>query len=122
MGPQGPESLTGRAVVEKLSVQLSVILWVVVAHMSRLLRCRLFRLAWGPSSGTIVGMSNSTAPGRLLTLHDAADFLAVSVKTVRRLVETRQLDHVRVGGRRQIRFTPEQLDTYVRRHTVEAVR
>lgn len=52
------------------------------------------------------------SPDRLLTLADVADFLAVSLSTVRRLVRDGNLPAVRVG-QRSIRVRPEDLEAYL---------
>ena len=56
----------------------------------------------------------STKPVRLLKPPEAALFLAVSERTVKRLTARGELPHVRVG--RSMRFIMEDLLAYVARH------
>lgn len=53
-----------------------------------------------------------TRPTNLMTIADAADVLAVSTRTVRRLIAGSALQSVRVG--RQIRIHPADLDQFLR--------
>lgn len=55
----------------------------------------------------------SAKPVRLLKPAEAARFLAVSERTVKRLTARRELPHVRVGG--SMRFVMEDLLAYVAR-------
>jgi excisionase family DNA binding protein len=48
---------------------------------------------------------------KLLTIIQVADALNVSIKTVRRLIESRELHHHRMGG--IIRVSEEDLRAYV---------
>ena len=45
--------------------------------------------------------------GSMLTVEELAEQLGISVPTVRRMVKSNQLPHVRIG--RQIRFVPEDI-------------
>jgi len=58
---------------------------------------------------------------RLVTLTEAADLLAVSVKTVRRYIAAGDLDAVRLG-RKTIRIKTESLDRLIDAHPVNAWR
>lgn len=57
-------------------------------------------------------------PTPLLTVEDLATYLCVSTKTVRRMVDAREITHIRVG--RAIRFRQEDVDEYLNREIVEA--
>jgi excisionase family DNA binding protein len=62
---------------------------------------------------TMIG--NSTPPReerRLLTIREVSASLQVSISTIRRLIETGQLAHVRVG--KQIRIRPADLEALVK--------
>lgn len=50
-------------------------------------------------------------PARLMTIADAAEVLAVSPRTVRRLIDDGALQAVRIRG--QIRIHPADLDRYL---------
>jgi excisionase family DNA binding protein len=54
-----------------------------------------------------------TGPTRLMTIADAAETLAVSPRTVRRLIDQGALTATRVG--RQIRVHPADLNEYLAR-------
>lgn len=54
------------------------------------------------------------------TLQDVADLLKVSVSTVRRAVKAGQLNVTRVGSLGQIRVSPQALESYIERHSVDA--
>jgi excisionase family DNA binding protein len=58
---------------------------------------------------------------RLIPLPEAAEILAVSVKTVRRYVAVGELDAVRLG-RRTIRIKAESIDRLIDAHPVNAWR
>lgn len=58
---------------------------------------------------------------RLIPLAEAAEILAVSVKTVRRYVAAGELDAVRLG-RRTIRIKSESIDRLIEGHPVNAWR
>jgi len=58
---------------------------------------------------------------RLIPLTEAAEILAVSVKTVRRYVAAGELDAVRLG-RRTIRIKAESIDRLIDTHPVDAWR
>ena len=55
----------------------------------------------------------SHKPVRLLTLKEAADFLSVSARTIKRLVSEGSLSAVRV--RNSIRFKLQDLELYIER-------
>ena len=58
---------------------------------------------------------------RLVTLTEAADILAVSVKTVRRYIAAGDLEAVRLG-RKTIRIKAESLDRLIDAHPVNTWR
>lgn len=60
-------------------------------------------------------------PPQLVTLCEAAEILAVSVKTVRRYIAAGELDAVRLG-RRTIRVTVDSLDRIIDEHPVNPSR
>lgn len=64
---------------------------------------------------------NAPAARRLVSLPEAAEFLAVSVKTVRRYIAAGDLDAVRLG-RRTIRIKTESLDRLIDAHPVNTWR
>jgi excisionase family DNA binding protein len=53
---------------------------------------------------------------RLLTVAEAAEYLKVSVPTVRRLVAQRQIPFLKVRG--AIRFTSDDIGSYLENHRV----
>lgn len=55
----------------------------------------------------------------LVTVADAAGALAVSEKHMRRMIETRQIPHVRLG--RAVRVRRSDLESLVDAHTVAAL-
>ena len=55
----------------------------------------------------------------LLTLDEVAALLRVSKTSIYRLVERRQLPFCRVG--RSLRFTPEDIDEYLRARRVDSI-
>lgn len=59
------------------------------------------------------------AEERLLTLKEAANYLSVSVITVRRLVKAKAITSVKIGG--QLRFRERDLIAYVERNVKRAV-
>ncbi len=61
------------------------------------------------------------AARRLVSLPEAAEILAVSVKTVRRYIAAGELDAVRLG-RRTIRIRIDSLDRIIEEHPVTASR
>lgn len=56
---------------------------------------------------------------KLLDYEDAAEVLSCTPRLVRKLVETRQLDSVKVGS--LVRIEPAAIDRYIGRHRREAV-
>ena len=58
-------------------------------------------------------------PDALLTYEDAAGLLGCTPRLVRKLVETRQLDSVKVGA--LVRIEPVAVERYIERHRREAV-
>jgi excisionase family DNA binding protein len=64
---------------------------------------------------------NAPAVRRLVSLPEAAEILAVSVKTVRRYIAVGELDAVRLG-RRTIRVRVDSLDRIIDEHPVTASR
>ena len=67
------------------------------------------------------GRGTASTTRRLVSLTDAAEILAVSVKTVRRYIAAGELDAVRLG-RRTIRIKPESIDRLIDAHPVNAWR
>jgi excisionase family DNA binding protein len=63
------------------------------------------------------GVPMAIKPRQLVTLCEAAEILAVSVKTVRRYIAAGELDAVRLG-RRTIRIKVESLDRLIDGHPV----
>ena len=61
------------------------------------------------------------SPRRLVSLTEAAEILAVSVKTVRRYIAAGDLDAIRLG-RRTIRVRVESLDRMIDTHPVNTWR
>jgi excisionase family DNA binding protein len=55
----------------------------------------------------------------LLTILEVAEFLRVSVPTVRRLMEQRQIPFFKVGG--SIRFTRGDIDSYLQKRQVQPI-
>jgi excisionase family DNA binding protein len=54
---------------------------------------------------------------RLLTVNDAAELLNLSVKTVWRRIDQRELHAIKDG--RIVRISPEAIRNYIARHRVE---
>ena len=67
-----------------------------------------------PKPGITMADQQKTKPVRLLKPSEAALFLAVSERTVKRLTSRGELPHVRVG--RSMRFVMADLLAYVARH------
>jgi excisionase family DNA binding protein len=65
--------------------------------------------------------SKAPAARRLVSLPEAAEILAVSVKTVRRYIAAGELDAVRLG-RRTIRIKAESIERLIDAHPVNASR
>ncbi|WP_108668637.1 helix-turn-helix domain-containing protein [Euzebya rosea] len=63
----------------------------------------------------------TNTPGTLLSIREAADRLSVSTATVHRLIQVRDLDHLRLG-RRTIRIRESALNDYLTRCTVRRLR
>jgi excisionase family DNA binding protein len=66
-------------------------------------------------------MTSPKAPSSCSPIHsvdDAAHYLGVSTRTIRRLVASRAISHRRVGG--LVRFTQDDLQNYVERSLVVA--
>jgi excisionase family DNA binding protein len=55
----------------------------------------------------------------LLTITEAAEYLRVSVPTVRRLAAQRQMSFIKVRG--SVRFTRDDVDSYLERQRVRAI-
>lgn len=65
-------------------------------------------------------MSRTELPARrLLSVREAAERLGVSVTTMRRLQQRREIPHFKISG--NVRFDPADLDAYVAASRVEAV-
>ena len=65
--------------------------------------------------------STATVPRRLVSLAEAAEILAVSVKTVRRYIAAGELDAVRLGCR-TLRVKAESMERMIEAHPVGAWR
>lgn len=76
------------------------------------------RMASGPAP---LFDNNSTGPAVpcLLTVQEAASLLRISVSSVRRLQQNRQLPFIKVGG--SVRFTASDLSAYVAQQRVGPV-
>jgi excisionase family DNA binding protein len=55
---------------------------------------------------------------RYLTVDAAAEYLSLTPKAVRRMIERGDIPHYRVGAR--LRFDVTDLDAWMRKHRVEA--
>jgi excisionase family DNA binding protein len=55
---------------------------------------------------------------KLLGAKEAADFLDVSLRTVRKLIKLRQVPYFRVRG--QIKFDPQHLNDYLKKRFIRA--
>jgi excisionase family DNA binding protein len=65
-----------------------------------------------PASPSIVGLP------RLINIREAASFLNVSIRTVRRLLKVKKLTFFRVQG--QLRFDPAHIDAYLQKRQIKA--
>jgi excisionase family DNA binding protein len=57
-----------------------------------------------------------------LTVQDAATYAAVSSDTIYTACERAELRHVKVGGRKAIRFRSEWIDEWLERHATGGAR
>lgn len=64
-------------------------------------------------------LSDSIPTLELLTIHEVARLLKISVSSVRRLQQQRRIPFVKVGG--SIRFIKSDLLSYVDRERVESI-
>jgi excisionase family DNA binding protein len=64
--------------------------------------------------------ADAAAVPALLTTAQAAEYLGVSLRTMRRLIAERRVRHYKPSG--QLRFDPADLDAYVSASVCEAVR
>jgi excisionase family DNA binding protein len=64
-------------------------------------------------------LSDSIPTLELLTIHEVARLLKISVSSVRRLQQRRRIPFVKVGG--SIRFIKSDLLSYVDRERVESI-
>ena len=55
---------------------------------------------------------------QLLTIDQAAEYLATSSRHVRRLLAERRLARVKIGGK--VRLAVEDLDSYISAHRIDA--
>lgn len=62
---------------------------------------------------------DSNAIERLFTVPEVAQFLTVSVPSVRRLMQQRQITFRKVGG--SIRFSKSDIDSFLEKSCVESV-
>jgi excisionase family DNA binding protein len=72
-------------------------------------------------AATNPGVLMAPKPRQLVTLREAAEILAVSVKTVRRYIASGDLEAVRLG-RRTIRVRVDSLDELIDAHPVNTWR
>jgi excisionase family DNA binding protein len=63
-------------------------------------------------------MSTETNP-ILLTPQEAADYLNVSLRMVRRIIETKRISYIKIG--KHIRFDKNEIDAYLSAHTIRAL-
>jgi excisionase family DNA binding protein len=64
-------------------------------------------------------MSIDSSPLELLTVSEVAEFLKLSVPTVRRLQQQRRIAFVKVGGR--VRFTRSDIAAYLQKRRVSSI-
>lgn len=80
-------------------------------------------IAPGVPAGSALLLENkpndSSAVAELLTIPEVAQLLKVSVPTVRRLLDQRTISFLKVGG--SVRFTRDDVLSYLARHRVESV-
>jgi excisionase family DNA binding protein len=62
-------------------------------------------------------MTNTTEPGRLLTVEAAAEQLSTSVRFIRRLIAERRIEFVRVG--RHVRISEAALAEFIEAGRIE---
>jgi excisionase family DNA binding protein len=62
-------------------------------------------------------MTNTTEPGRLLTVEAAAEHLSTSVRFIRRLIAERRIEFVRVG--RHVRISETALAEFIEAGRIE---
>jgi len=53
----------------------------------------------------------------LYTVDEAAEILKIRPKTLSHFIYTRQIEHIKVGGK--VRLTPEALQTYLNKRTIK---
>ena len=58
-------------------------------------------------------------PMELLTIKEVAEFLKISIPTVRRLQQERRLPFIKVGG--SVRFTKSDVLDYLKKKRIEAI-
>lgn len=63
-------------------------------------------------------MNHSTI--ELLTIKDVAELFKISVPTVRRLQQLRQLPFIKVGG--SVRFAKSDIVEYLKKERIESIR
>ena len=64
--------------------------------------------------------STRDAQRRLLNVQEAADYLSVKERFIRRIVAERRVDFIKVG--KHVRFDQKTLDAFIDDQTVRAVR
>ena len=65
-------------------------------------------------------MNSQRSHEKPLTVNQAADYINVSERYMRRLVQERRITFIKVG--RLLRFSPEVLDAFLDENVIEAVR
>jgi excisionase family DNA binding protein len=64
-------------------------------------------------------LMNSTQTLELLTIDEVAALLKISVPTIRRLQQQRQIPYLKVGG--SVRFSKKDLVSYLEKSRVEVI-
>lgn len=64
-------------------------------------------------------MSSDSLPKRLLTIPEVAEILRVSAVTVRRLLSSRRLTAIKVGG--SVRFSENDVESYLKKQRIESI-
>jgi excisionase family DNA binding protein len=78
----------------------------------------LTRLHFASGRGMVIGSGGPLHLKKRYTVAEAADVLGVSVATVRRALDYRQIGCYRPGAGRRVYFLENHLDDYIRAHEV----
>lgn len=54
----------------------------------------------------------------MFTVNEVAKKLSVNPTTVRRYIQQKKIDHIKIG--KSVRFTQEHIDNFIAKHTVSA--